>query len=788
MTFWQGFIIQAMGSLGMVNEKAALQIQNLLICIEMLIASLAHFYIFPYHEWQEGYKSVKEKTIHIRDTLALRDFARDMKMMVTTWDVCSSPVNRTAVRTRSHSEDSPLSLGVQEEERKEREKERERGRERDFKDLKERDVDADADEGEHWILGSSTNFLRSANMGHGVVAFPSLIGDIETGGNSKAGRSLSSCVMENSLLPNDSLKARESNPVDGESNPGGGLDSYAYTHNPLCSSGPGNLYSDTIGKSRTSSQSLSSPFATLEGSKYLPVPLNTDRITRNSAGSHTSAPATRTRSTWGNRDSPPHIRDSSPNTAFPLPTSHISSGSTMQSIHPPLPLQSSGKICIQSQSQEKLQSAPSSNVFSNKVMINNKEEKTVSSMAKVLPTYDDSKREVWSWSVPGKLGHNLINANTGGHNSMAQESESNVQRGSLYQKLSSFEQENETNLNDYDDGISCSSLESSTKITNSDSDSDHDSYSPFQDNPGSIYDSACTAGEIKIRDMTDGTSVGLRQDEVEDEEEDDMSGCLLSVSSLKIGGKSTAIPDPSISLAPSLLPSEIPSSDLKNLEIDSNSSGYYPSNTYTNSNRNNSNDNGDKKTTNIKKLSADTDSGKTSAILSAVKEHQEVLVKEYSIPVAPDISLSQIAGPPIIVSLSHPTLPPPFLPPGSSRTVRSDLLNSQKESGGNGEGYSGDDYRDGERGSVSDYRENLVRFKKNDNDDDVEEEEEEVEKDMESIDSSSLFSTTSQDVALHSQSIAPALGLSLSLSHTIVPPNTVPPNLQNVELLETESV
>ena len=86
MTFWQGFVIQIMGSLGMVNEKAALQIQNLLICIEMLIASLAHFYIFPYHEWQEGYKREKEKNILLRDTLALRDFVRDMRMMVTTWD------------------------------------------------------------------------------------------------------------------------------------------------------------------------------------------------------------------------------------------------------------------------------------------------------------------------------------------------------------------------------------------------------------------------------------------------------------------------------------------------------------------------------------------------------------------------------------------------------------------------------------------------------------------------------------------------------------------------------
>jgi hypothetical protein len=49
----------------MVDEKSALQIQNLLICIEMLIASLLHFYIFPYHEWQDGYKREKETGIGI---------------------------------------------------------------------------------------------------------------------------------------------------------------------------------------------------------------------------------------------------------------------------------------------------------------------------------------------------------------------------------------------------------------------------------------------------------------------------------------------------------------------------------------------------------------------------------------------------------------------------------------------------------------------------------------------------------------------------------------------------
>lgn len=90
MTFWQGATLMTMGSFGMVDERAASQIQNLLICVEMLIASLAHFYIFPYHEWQDGYKEEKEreqlKKVNLKDTLALRDFVKDMRLMVTKWD------------------------------------------------------------------------------------------------------------------------------------------------------------------------------------------------------------------------------------------------------------------------------------------------------------------------------------------------------------------------------------------------------------------------------------------------------------------------------------------------------------------------------------------------------------------------------------------------------------------------------------------------------------------------------------------------------------------------------
>ncbi|KAJ1440878.1 organic solute transporter Ostalpha-domain-containing protein, partial [Ochromonadaceae sp. CCMP2298] len=55
-TFWQSAAIQLLSAMGRVDHRTASQIQNLLICIEMLIASLAHYYIFPHEEWEEGYK------------------------------------------------------------------------------------------------------------------------------------------------------------------------------------------------------------------------------------------------------------------------------------------------------------------------------------------------------------------------------------------------------------------------------------------------------------------------------------------------------------------------------------------------------------------------------------------------------------------------------------------------------------------------------------------------------------------------------------------------------------
>ena len=83
LTFWQYVGLQIMSTFGLVDEKAASQIQNLLICIEMLIASIAHFYIFPHQEWTPGYQRAKQRNILLRDTMAFGDFLKDMKSMFT---------------------------------------------------------------------------------------------------------------------------------------------------------------------------------------------------------------------------------------------------------------------------------------------------------------------------------------------------------------------------------------------------------------------------------------------------------------------------------------------------------------------------------------------------------------------------------------------------------------------------------------------------------------------------------------------------------------------------------
>jgi len=92
MTFWQGLVIAILAKTsekapapGMENESAdddpdiwAKQAQNFLICLEMLLFSIAHFYCFPTDEWDPAYRPKKDSDTKFGDNIALRDFTRRM--------------------------------------------------------------------------------------------------------------------------------------------------------------------------------------------------------------------------------------------------------------------------------------------------------------------------------------------------------------------------------------------------------------------------------------------------------------------------------------------------------------------------------------------------------------------------------------------------------------------------------------------------------------------------------------------------------------------------------------
>jgi len=85
MTFWQGLAIAVLAGAteaGGDNAEAwAKSAQNFLICLEMLLFSIAHFYCFPTEEWEEGYR-VKHMEYSIGDGIALGDFMQDLKLVL----------------------------------------------------------------------------------------------------------------------------------------------------------------------------------------------------------------------------------------------------------------------------------------------------------------------------------------------------------------------------------------------------------------------------------------------------------------------------------------------------------------------------------------------------------------------------------------------------------------------------------------------------------------------------------------------------------------------------------
>lgn len=87
MTFWQGLTITILAQTtdvgGEDTEKWAKSAQNFLICLEMLLFSIAHFYTFPTDEWEDGYRASQENG-KFGDTIALGDFFQDLKLILQT--------------------------------------------------------------------------------------------------------------------------------------------------------------------------------------------------------------------------------------------------------------------------------------------------------------------------------------------------------------------------------------------------------------------------------------------------------------------------------------------------------------------------------------------------------------------------------------------------------------------------------------------------------------------------------------------------------------------------------
>jgi len=84
MTFWQSMSINLLAAATITGENStawALRTSNLLICLEMLLFSIAHFYCFPTEEWQEGYR-VQHEQGNFGDSMALGDFLSDVKLIL----------------------------------------------------------------------------------------------------------------------------------------------------------------------------------------------------------------------------------------------------------------------------------------------------------------------------------------------------------------------------------------------------------------------------------------------------------------------------------------------------------------------------------------------------------------------------------------------------------------------------------------------------------------------------------------------------------------------------------
>lgn len=138
MTFWQGLAIAILATTtevgGNDEDKWARSAQNFLICLEMLLFSIAHFYTFPTSEWEPEYR-VKAEKRYFSDTIAIGDFFQDLKLVL-------KQKKNNKVKAISNSDDESSMETIREEDDEDTDEERA------VKEIKEvlEDVDVDTAE------------------------------------------------------------------------------------------------------------------------------------------------------------------------------------------------------------------------------------------------------------------------------------------------------------------------------------------------------------------------------------------------------------------------------------------------------------------------------------------------------------------------------------------------------------------------------------------------------------------------------------------------------------------
>ena len=65
---------------GKTPHEQAVEIQNVLICLEMLFFSIAHWCVFPAEEWEPGYRPKQ----YAKPGIGLKDFASDMRYIMSS--------------------------------------------------------------------------------------------------------------------------------------------------------------------------------------------------------------------------------------------------------------------------------------------------------------------------------------------------------------------------------------------------------------------------------------------------------------------------------------------------------------------------------------------------------------------------------------------------------------------------------------------------------------------------------------------------------------------------------